>query len=75
MLLVHFLRDELGLTGRPTLGLRHLELRHLRRADGRRAGQVVHGAGGHCGRPEIETVEGLDTGGALDPIQQRCGTR
>ena len=45
LLLVHFLRDELGLTGHP-LGLRHLQLRHLRRADGRRAGEVVHGARG-----------------------------
>ena len=40
-LLVHFLRETLG-PDRHALGLRHLELRRLRRADGRRAGQVVH---------------------------------
>ena len=45
LLLVHFLRDELG-ADRDALGLRHLELRHVRGADGRQAGEVVHGARG-----------------------------
>ena len=45
LLLVHFIRETLGPHGHP-LGLRHLELRRLRRADRRRAGQVVHDPGG-----------------------------
>ena len=43
LLLVHFLRDELGLTG-THWGCDTSQLRHLRRADGRRAGEVLHGA-------------------------------
>ena len=36
---------------RHALGLRHVQLRRVRRADGRRAGEVVHGAGGERRRP------------------------
>ena len=36
---------------RDALGLRHLELRRLRRADGRRAGQVLHDPGGDVRGP------------------------
>ena len=36
---------------RHPLGLRHLQLRRLRRADGRRAGQVVHDPGGDVRGP------------------------
>ena len=43
LLLVHFLRDELGLTGTHWC-VRHLQLRRVRRAVRRPAGQVVHGA-------------------------------
>ena len=49
-LLVHFIRETPGLTGHP-LGLRHLELRRLRGADGRRAGQVLHDPGGDVRGP------------------------
>ena len=49
-LLVHFIRDTLGPDRHP-LGLRHLELRRLRGADGRRAGQVVHDARGDVRGP------------------------
>ena len=50
LLLVHFLRDD-PRPDRHPLGLRHVQLRHLRRADGRRAGQVVHRARGDGRRP------------------------
>ena len=43
LLLVHFLRDHLG-PDRHALGLRHEQLRRLRRLARRRAGEVVHGA-------------------------------
>ena len=70
LLLVHFLRDD-ARPDRDALGLRHLQLRHVRRADGRRAREVVHGARGD-GRAnyEITTVEGLERDGVLDPVQQ-----
>ena len=36
---------------RDALGLRHVQLRHVRRPDGRRAGEVLHGAGRDGVRP------------------------
>ena len=42
MPLVHFIRETLGLKG--THWGRDIHLRRLRRADGRQAGEVVHGA-------------------------------
>ena len=70
LLLVHFMRETLEPHRHP-LGLRHVELRRLRRADGRRAGQVVHRSSRRCATGhEIRTVESLEVDGQLDPIQQ-----
>ena len=55
---------------RHALGLRHLQLRDVRGADGRRAGEVLHRAGRHGRRHEIRTVEGLEPTATLDPVQQ-----
>ena len=53
---------------RHPLGLRHLQLRRVRRADGRPAGQVVHDARGRCATGhEIRTVEALEVDGAARP--------
>ena len=49
-LLVHFIRDTPG-PDRHALGLRHLQLRRVRGADGRPAGQVVHDARGDVRGP------------------------
>ena len=59
LLLVHFLRDD-ARPDRHPLGLRHLQLRRLRRADGRRAGQVVHRARGDGRRPRDPHRRGLE---------------
>ena len=69
LLLVHFLRDELGPDRHP-LGLRHVQLRHLRRLARRHAGQVLHRARGDGRRARGRTVEGLERDGRLDPVQQ-----
>ena len=70
LLLVHFLRDELR-AHRDALGVRHLELRHLRGPDGRRGPS----SRARCWQrpPPVtrsETVEGLERDGILDPVQR-----
>ena len=44
-------------------------MRRLRRAHGRRGGEVLHGAGGAANGSEVLTIEGLAKGDELHPVQ------
>ena len=69
-LLVHFIRDTPG-PDRHALGLRHLQLRRLRRA--RWTASRVKSCttlAAMCEGHEIRTVESLEVDGVLDPLQQ-----
>ena len=56
---------------RHPLGLRHVELRRLRRAPRRRAGEELHGARRDGRRPHASTPSRASSGAdGLDPVQQ-----
>ena len=70
LLLVHYLRDELGPDRHPR-GLRHHQLRRLHRSPERRGGEELHGARRPGRRRRGHDDRGPGQGnGALHPLQQ-----
>ena len=69
LLLVHYLRETLGLTGHQRR-LRHQPVRRLHRPARRQGREVLHRARGAGRRREVTTIEGLAQDGKLHPLQQ-----